>query len=539
MAQQTIDTDRIAPSSSTPVNSAREQELELLVLHLNEEVARLKKERIESELMSRRLVGELEPQVRESLSRRLSERHVLPQSLQNGAMLPPSEIPPEAVLDVAELIYWRHALAEATQLQTFFFLRDGDSLVPAANNPSQLPVLAKCHPACLKGVDEIVRDRGPRPHSLHVRCPGCQGAVWVVPLVLNYRGDEAVLGCLVGHDVPEPAEPFRRMVSLVSNLVSQRASEEYADQATTVLDMEVTALIKRFTEDQSTLVRDARIGMLEYERTTQDLALTQENLEKALVEAGKARREAERSNRVKSLFLAAMSHEIRTPLTCVIGFADLLTLPSLKEAEIRQFAASIKESGHILMSLINNVLDLSKIEAGRLELEYIPFDIHGILKEIHAIFLSSASEKGLELILEMGEDVPAELTGDPTRIRQVVMNLVSNAIKFTSEGSIVVSCCRSKDTPDFLALTVADTGQGIAPDMLPRVFDAFRQADAGIGRQYGGTGLGLAISLRIMQEMGGSLSAESEVGEGSTFSCRLPIYLNGVDPDLSSDPGTD
>jgi len=524
------------PTPST--DDSRVRELELLVLHYEEQVARLQRERIESELMSRRLVGELASDVKATLAHRLSTRHVLPQALRDGAMLPPAEIPPEAVLDIAELIYWRHALAEATNLQTFFFLRDGDDLVPAANSPSQLPVLAKCLPSCHKGVDQLVRERGPRPHSLHVRCPGCGQGVWVAPLVLRHRGEDAVLGCLVGHAVPEPSESYRRMVSLVANLVARRASEQYADQATTVLDMQMSSLIKRYTDDQTRQVRDARISIMEYERTSQDLARTRENLEQALNEAGQTQREAERSNRVKSLFLAAMSHEIRTPLTCVIGFADLLTLPSLKEAEVKKFAASIKESGQILMSLINNVLDLSKIEAGRLELEEIPFDLCGILREIRSIFLSSATEKGLALNLELADDTPPEIVGDPTRMRQVVMNLVSNAIKFTRHGKITLSCGRSDLAPDFLELKVVDTGQGIPAEKLPHVFEAFRQADAGIGRRYGGTGLGLSISSRIISEMGGSLSVESEPDEGSIFSCHFPIVTVADDPALPSPPLT-
>jgi len=522
MAQKTLEIRGSAPPAPAR-DDERVGELELQILHLEEEVARLKRERMETELMGRRAVAALEPEARAELARRLETRDPLPQVLRDGELLPPAAVPPEAVLDLDEVFAWRHALAAARGLATLLYLRDGEVLVPAANEPSQLPALAGLTPACRRCLDETVEARGPRPHALRLTCSGCGGEVWAEPILLRHGADAAVLGCLAAHAAPQAVAAHRRLLALVAARAGGRAADVYARQVAVVADRRALGVVRSFTEAQAETVRRARIAMLERDRTAQELARARESLERALQDAGAARREAERANRVKSLFLASMSHEIRTPLTCVIGFADLLTLPSLSEAEIRQFARSIKESGQILMSLINNVLDLSKVEAGRLELEHIPFSPAKVLKEVHTIFLGSTADKGLEFRLEVDPEVPAQLLGDPTRVRQVVMNLVSNAVKFTQQGGVWLRCAPSPEAPDFLLLTVRDTGPGMTADQLPHVFDAFRQADAGVGRRHGGTGLGLAISQRIMEEMGGSLSVASEPGVGTVFRCHLPV----------------
>jgi len=511
--------------------SAAEQELRLRVLHLEHEVERLERERLEYELMGRRLVGELEPDVRQALEYRLRTRNTLPEILNDGVLVPPGEVPPEAVLDLAEAVYWRHALAEGAGLQTLMYLRYEHGVVSAANSPNQLAILKHCPESCRRAIEDMLSGSRRREGARAATCPSCGEEIWLAPMVLRHGGVTAVLGWLAGHSMGSDTEARRRMVSLVADLAGQRASETYTMQVDTVLQMKVTALLHQFTEDQSASVRESRIAMLEQERAAEDLARTRESLESALAQTSEARSEAERANRVKSLFLAAMSHEIRTPLTCVIGFADLLTMPTLKSEEIRRFATSIKESGQVLMSLINNVLDLSKIEAGRLDLERIPYGLPRMLQEIHTLFSSAARDKGVSLVLDIDDDLPDNQIGDPTRVRQVVMNLVSNAIKFTQEGSVVMSCRRSREVPGFLNLTVVDTGMGIPAHRLPTVFDAFRQAESETTRRYGGTGLGLAISHRIAQEMGGSLVVESEVGLGTTFSCHIPHELTDPDAD--------
>jgi len=522
MAQKILEPHgRPAPASAP--DAERLRELELLVLHLQEEVARLERERLETELMGRRAVTSLAEDARSELARRLATRDPLPQILRDGEVLPPSAVPPEAVLDLTELLGWRHALAQATGLATHLSLRDGATLIPAANGPSQLPSLALLDPACREGLDATVVAHGARRHGLRLRCPACDGEVWAEPIVLEHEGDAAVLGCLAAHAAPRTADAHRRLLALVAAHAGRRAGEAYAAQTAVIADRRAMAVVRAFTSSQADEVRRARIAMLEHNRTAQELAAARESLERALTDASDARQEAEHANRLKSMFLASMSHEIRTPLTCVIGFADLLTLPSLSEEEFRKFARSIKESGQILMSLINNVLDLSKVEAGHLDLEEIPYSLPKVLKEVHTIFLGSTADKGLEFRLEVDPQVPAELLGDPTRVRQVVMNLVSNAVKFTQEGGVWLRCAPSPDAPDFLLLTVRDSGPGMRADQLPHVFDAFRQADSGVTRRHGGTGLGLAISQRIMEGMGGTLSVESEPGVGTVFRCHLPV----------------
>ncbi|MBC8425712.1 ATP-binding protein [bacterium] len=225
--------------------------------------------------------------------------------------------------------------------------------------------------------------------------------------------------------------------------------------------------------------------------------------------------------------LAAMSHEIRTPLTCVIGFADLLAMPSLTIEDAHKFAGSIKESGQVLLSLINNILDLSKIEAGCLELERIPYSLRQVLAEVVNIFMPSSREMKIDIYLQVAGNVPSEQIGDPMRLRQVLLNLVGNALKFTREGRIDLVCSLNETDPDLLEIAVQDTGTGIPPDRLDTIFEAYRQAEANTARKYGGTGLGLSISRRIIEVMGGRMSVTSREGEGSCFTFTLPGQLVG------------
>ncbi|MBU1071981.1 hypothetical protein KKG45_01905, partial [bacterium] len=334
---------------------------------------------------------------------------------------------------------------------------------------------------------------------------------------------------LVGHGLPTPSKPYRRMVELVANLAGRRASEEYARQVNTILQMQVTAMVVKYTSQKTATARESREALVRQSRISDDLSHAKAELEAVLEEARDARRAAERANETKGLIMAAMSHEVRTPLTCVIGFADLLARPSLTVAEAHKFAESIKESGQVLLSLINNILDLSKIEAGHLELERIPYSIRQLLEEVVGIFTPSCREKGIGIRVQVGGDVEEEQLGDPMRLRQVLMNLVGNAIKFTREGGIDLLCAHSTGDPAMLAVEVRDTGSGIPRDRLETIFKAYRQAEADVARKHGGTGLGLAISSRIVQAMGGEMSVTSREGEGSrftfTFAGRLQTLL--------------
>jgi CheY-like chemotaxis protein len=241
------------------------------------------------------------------------------------------------------------------------------------------------------------------------------------------------------------------------------------------------------------------------------------------MELKQAKAVAESASRTKSDFLASMSHEIRTPMNAIMGIADLLAKTTLSP-EQDKYVQVFRRAGDNLLNLINDILDLSKVEASQLELERTGFSLMDQLEIVIEMVAARAHEKGLPLVCEIAPNVPGDLVGDPTRLRQVLLNLIGNAVKFTEKGEVSLHVTLEPGTfTPTLRFTVSDTGIGIPADKLDRVFERFTQADTSTTRRFGGSGLGLTISKRLVELMGGRIWVASEVGEGSVFAFSVPF----------------
>ncbi len=278
------------------------------------------------------------------------------------------------------------------------------------------------------------------------------------------------------------------------------------------------------------------LELIAYKNRAENLNVhLEEIVEERTSELEVAKERAESANRMKSEFLANMSHEIRTPMNAVLGFTELLD-ENIKEPMNRSYMNSIKGGTKTLMTIINDILDLSKIEAGKLHIEYHPVNIHSLMREIEDIFTQKMSKKELDFSMDIDDDVPHALMLDEVRIRQIIFNLINNAVKFTHSGGIRIAVHAQAQAQDHskytLSIAVEDTGIGIAESQMERVFESFAQQDGQRTREYGGTGLGLTISKRLAKLMHGDIELQSREGEGSTFSLVLhDVSVSAGTPD--------
>ena len=333
---------------------------------------------------------------------------------------------------------------------------------------------------------------------------GVAGLCWL----LSYR---------IKRLISDPISQLTRKMEIVSR------SQDYLVRVQSWSNDELGLLFDCFNDMLAEIsVRDERLALhseeleLEVADRTRQLSRVNLQLAESLDEVRRAMQAAQSANRAKSEFLAQMSHEIRTPMYGVLGMTELLQNTDLSSKQSR-YLERVRHSGEALLAIVNDILDFSKIEAGSMELEAIPFDLHELVAETVEMFYEDAWKKGLELTFEIAAEVPHSFLGDPGRLRQVMVNLLGNALKFTRHGSVTLTVLMESQ-PGQIRVSVSDTGIGITTEAQARIFNKFSQGDQSMTRKYGGTGLGLAIVRQLTELMGGGLTVTSEPGNGSTFS---------------------
>jgi signal transduction histidine kinase/CheY-like chemotaxis protein len=380
-------------------------------------------------------------------------------------------------------------------------------------------------------------------HASSMRAATPLSAALIGVALIVTRGDEGLYGflfregsgaALARHTLPAALlGPFA--VGLVAQLGFEgRSLGEGAGLAVTTLGV-TAAMISLFLLFARRLELAERRTRLAARRLALANAALERRVGRRTEELAVARDTAERANQAKTDFLAAMSHEIRTPLTGVLGIADLLAAEPLTARQNR-YVRAIRSSGQQLLSIVNDILDFSKLRTGKIDLERIPFMLDGLLEEVISVMSPRAHETRVTLRIDKGEGVPPAVVGDPTRLKQILFNLVGNALKFTERGSVIVRVTAEPRTEErsYVRFAVVDTGIGMSEAQQATLFQEFRQGDVSMTRRYGGSGLGLAICRRLVEVMDGDIGVESRLGKGSRFWVDLPLRAAELPPQSSA-----